>query len=182
MKVTPHFSKWQSVYNVFTDSVLFIQKVWILNELSVHSMSKLKTCIWVNGEDHTRLILVPPNSTVREMLEMAKTRSKKPDLACVWLEGAELYLDDPFEDWYDRDAIFCLTSTSQPPSEDLLHQLMMSRSGTPTPAAAPAAPVAPPAAPVAPPAAPVAPPAIGQGSGQTRADVGKSVAGVIHTV
>ena len=86
-------------------------------------MSKLKTRVWVDGEGHTRLMMVPPNSTVREMLEMAKTRSKRPDLAYVWLEGSGIDLDGPFEDWHNQEAIFCLTSTSKPPSEDLVQAL-----------------------------------------------------------
>ena len=89
-------------------------------------MSKLKTRVGVDGENHPRIILVPPNSTVREMLELVKTRTKRPDLAYVWLEGAELYPDDPFEDLHKPDAIFCLTSTPEPPSDEFVQAMLKS--------------------------------------------------------
>jgi hypothetical protein len=66
--------------------------------------SKFKTLVAIERRDAYQMLMVPRGSSIRQFLELIRERESGRPLAHVWYEGAELYQDELFDDYW-RDGI-----------------------------------------------------------------------------
>lgn len=92
-------------------------------------MKKLKTFYGIEGNnDKVYLIMVPSGSHVRDFLALVNQRTNN-NFTNVYLEGAEVDLEELFDDIYSKDAILYVSNSNMPPEIDIMSSLMKSRSG-----------------------------------------------------
>ena len=73
-------------------------------------MAKLSVLYTVENDDTPTKTVFARGQRVADFLDFVRERKSNEDLCAVWKEGVPLPLEDMFEDWYEKGAVFQVVS------------------------------------------------------------------------